>query len=198
MYKKLLNAVTNFGEPTILLVGDFLLDSYVYGDALRISPEAPVQVLNVVDRKHNCGGAGSVAADLTAFGAKPVCIGVIGQDPNGRELEKLLDDVGADLSGIIKTPDRPTISKQRVIGLAQHRHPQQLLRIDDEKTDPLTDEQYKKILQTFKEKLPQADIVCLQDYNKGLLSTELCKQLIAPAKKAGSKNDQKTGHKKEN
>ena len=90
MYQKLLKTVTNLGSPTVLLVGDFMLDGYVYGDALRISPEAPVPVLKVVKREFNCGGAGSVAADLAALGAKAVCLGVIGNDANGATLSKML------------------------------------------------------------------------------------------------------------
>ncbi len=101
MYKKLLKAVTNLGSPNVLVVGDFLLDSYVYGEALRISPEAPVQVLKVVDRQYGCGGAGSVAADLTALGAKCVCIGAIGKDGNGQLLKEQLTELKADTSGII-------------------------------------------------------------------------------------------------
>jgi len=187
MYKKLLKAVTNLGSPNALVVGDFLLDSYVYGDALRISPEAPVPVLKVVKREYNCGGAGAVVADLAALGAKCVCIGVIGRDANGKLLSKLLTEIGADISGIITVSGRPTIDKQRLIGMAQHRHRQQLFRIDDECTEPLDEAEYKKILRIYKEKLSKADIVCLQDYNKGVLSPQLCGDLIKTAAKAGKK-----------
>jgi D-beta-D-heptose 7-phosphate kinase/D-beta-D-heptose 1-phosphate adenosyltransferase len=187
MYKKLLKAVTNLGSPQVLLVGDFLLDSYVYGDALRISPEAPVQVLKVVNRQYGCGGAGSVAADVTALGAKCVCIGAVGKDGNGRLLKKQLTELNADASGIITVSDRPTISKQRLIGLAQHRHRQQLLRIDDECTKPFNEADYDKILKIYSEKLPQADIVCVQDYNKAIVSPGFCRELIKLATKADKK-----------
>lgn len=187
MYKKLLKAVTNLGSPQVLLVGDFLLDSYVYGDALRISPEAPVQVLKVVNREYGCGGAGSVAADLTALGAKCVCIGAVGKDGNGRLLKKQLTELNADTSGIITVSDRPTISKQRLIGLAQHRHRQQLLRIDDERTEPFDRADYDRILKIYSEKLPQADIVCVQDYNKAIVSPGFCGELIKLATKADKK-----------
>lgn len=187
MYKKLLKAVTNLGSPQVLLVGDFLLDSYVYGDALRISPEAPVQVLKVVKREYGCGGAGSVATDVTALGAKCVCIGAVGKDGNGRLLKKQLTELNADTSGIITVSDRPTISKQRLIGLAQHRHRQQLLRIDDERTGPFDEADYDKILKIYSEKLPQADIVCVQDYNKAIVSPGFCRKLIKLATKADKK-----------
>jgi D-beta-D-heptose 7-phosphate kinase/D-beta-D-heptose 1-phosphate adenosyltransferase len=86
MYEKLLKTVTNLGSPKVLVVGDFMLDVYIYGDALRISPEAPVPVLKVASTEHSCGGAGSVAADLAALGAMPLCVGIIGDDRNGKTL----------------------------------------------------------------------------------------------------------------
>lgn len=88
MYEKLLKTVTNLGSSNILLVGDFMLDSYVYGDAFRISPEAPVPVLKVVGREYNCGGAASVAADIAAMEAVPICIGIVGDDANGQATAK--------------------------------------------------------------------------------------------------------------
>ncbi len=187
MYEKLLKTVTNLGCPKVLLVGDFMLDIYTYGDALRISPEAPVPVLEITETRYSCGGAGSVAADLAALGAIPVCLGVIGEDKNGEIVKKMLTDLGADITGLLSVDDRPTISKQRLIGLAQHRHQQQLFRMDNECTDPLSDEQNGIILQTYKDKLQQADIVCLQDYNKGLLNPSICKQMIQLAKKSNKK-----------
>lgn len=187
MYKELLKAVTNMGNPKVLLVGDFLIDSYVYGDALRISPEAPVQVLKVVDREFRCGGAGSVAIDLAALGAECICLGIVGDDPNGEKLTQMLDECGSDTSGLISITGRPTISKERLIGLAQHRHRQQLLRIDEECDDDLTADQYEQILSVYKEKLDTVDVVCLQDYNKGVLGDGLCADMIKLAAGAGKK-----------
>jgi len=187
MYDKLLKTVTSLGSPRILLVGDFILDSYVYGDALRISPEAPVAVLKVIERTDSCGGAASVAADLATLGAKAICLGVIGNDSNGKVLCKLLEDFGADVSGLIKADDRPTTNKQRMVGLAQHRHRQQLLRIDEESTDPLTPEQNDEIIKKYKDALATVDIVCLQDYNKGVLSEDICRQFVEIASKAGKR-----------
>ena len=187
MHKDLLKTVTNLGSPKILLVGDFVLDSYVYGDALRISPEAPVPVLKVVSRNYACGGAGSVAADLAALGAAVNCIGVIGSDDNGKILSKMLADTSADISGLLAVDNRPTISKERLVGLAQHRHRQQLLRIDEEVTDPLTEDQYTQLLDLFKLRLSDADVVCLQDYNKAVLSDQICQQMISLAAASGKK-----------
>jgi len=187
MYEKLLKIVTNLGSPKVLLAGDFMLDVYTYGDALRISPEAPVPVLKVCRTEYGCGGAGSVAADLAALGTVPVCIGIIGNDRNGEILKEKLTESGADITGLFTGGHMPTISKQRLIGLAQHRHRQQLMRLDEEYTEPLSDELNEAIFQCYKDKLEEANIVCLQDYNKGLLSSPLCRQMIQLATQAGKK-----------
>jgi D-beta-D-heptose 7-phosphate kinase / D-beta-D-heptose 1-phosphate adenosyltransferase len=165
-------------------VGDFMLDVYVYGDAERISPEAPVPVLKVTRTEYSCGGAGLVAANLCALGAVPLCVGVIGNDANGKKLKDRLKKMGADVSGLITVTDRPTTTKQRLIGLAQHRHQQQLFRMDNESTAPLTEEQYGLLAKIIEKKLKQADNVCLQDYNKGVLADLLCKKVIKLAAKA--------------
>jgi len=120
-YTNLLKSVTHLGSPKILLVGDFMLDSYIYGDALRISPEAPVQVLKVVRREYAGGGASSVAADVTTLGAQCFCIGVVGNDTNAQKLTDILRDLGAETGGIIKIEGRPTITKERIVGLAPTR-----------------------------------------------------------------------------
>ena len=187
MYETLLNAVTKLGSPTVLLVGDFMLDAYIYGDAERISPEAPVPVLRVTKTDYNCGGAGLVAANLCALGGVPLCVGVVGNDANGDKLKEMLSANGADVSGLITVSDRPTTTKQRLIGLAQHRHQQQLFRMDCESTEPLTEQQYARLAEVFEDKLKRADIVCLQDYNKGVLAESFCKQAIRLAAKAGKR-----------
>ncbi len=187
MYENLLQTVTNLGSPKVLVVGDFMLDVYIYGDAMRISPEAPVPVLKVTKNEYRCGGAGSVAADIAALGGTPCCLGVIGDDQNSEILKKKLNEIGADITGLIKAANHPTISKQRLIGLAQHLHRQQLIRMDYEPTEPLSDELNEAVLQTYKDKLAQADIVCLQDYDKGLLSPALCQEMIQLAGQADKK-----------
>jgi D-beta-D-heptose 7-phosphate kinase/D-beta-D-heptose 1-phosphate adenosyltransferase len=187
MYENLLNAVAKLGSPKVLLVGDFMLDVYIYGDAERISPEAPVPVLKVTKTDYSCGGAGLVAANLCALGGVPLCAGVIGNDANGEKLKGLLKAMGADISGLIAVSDRPTTTKQRLIGLAQHRHQQQLFRMDSESTEPLTERQYARLVEIFEGKLRQADIICLQDYNKGVLAEAFCKKAIRLAAKARKK-----------
>jgi len=164
-----------------------MLDVYVYGDAVRISPEAPVPVLTVTKTEYRCGGAASVAADLAALGAKPICIGVVGNDREGQILIETLTGLGVDASTLHQVTDRPTISKRRIIGLAQHRHKQQLMRIDREVTDPLPIEVGEEMLRQYRKLLPYADIVCLQDYNKGVLTDPVCQQMVGLAKEAGKR-----------
>jgi D-beta-D-heptose 7-phosphate kinase/D-beta-D-heptose 1-phosphate adenosyltransferase len=187
VFDNLLKAVYKLGSPKVLVLGDFMLDVYVYGDAERISPEAPVPVLKVNRSEYSCGGAGLVAANLCALGAVPLCVGVVGDDENAETLRKLLRENGADVSGLITISDRPTTTKQRLIGLAQHRHQQQLFRMDYEEDGPLTQKQYERLAGVFKNKLRQTDIVCLQDYNKGVLADEFCRQVIRFASKAHKK-----------
>jgi D-beta-D-heptose 7-phosphate kinase/D-beta-D-heptose 1-phosphate adenosyltransferase len=184
MDKSLLKTVTNLGSPRVLLVGDFMLDVYIYGDALRISPEAPVPVLKVQETEYSCGGAGSVATDLAALGAVPICIGIIGDDRNGQVLKDKLTEVGADITGLLTDATRPTISKQRLVGLAQHRHRQQLMRMDRESTDQLSEHLSEALLQAYSDRLEEADIVCLQDYNKGSLSQAICRQVVQSSRQA--------------
>lgn len=187
MYERWLNQVTHLGTPKVLLVGDFILDSYVYGDAERISPEAPVAVLKVVDRQFRCGGAGSVAADIAALGGRPLCVGVVGRDENADRLRAMLTEVGADVTALLTVDDRPTTSKQRLIGLAQHRHRQQLLRIDEESDEPLGADVNDRLLDAYQRYLSQADIVCLQDYRKGVLTEDLCRKIIRWANERGKR-----------
>jgi len=187
MSENLIQAATNLGKPRVLVVGDLMLDVYTYGNALRISPEAPVPVLKVCGTEYACGGAASVLANLADLGAVPLCVGIAGKDKNGIKLQQLLAEAGIDTSGLLILDDRVTTTKQRLIGLAQHRHRQQLIRMDEECDDSLTEQQSKKVLEIYDEKLHEADIVCLQDYNKGLLSSSLCRQMI----EAGCQADKK-------
>ncbi|MHC5076373.1 MAG: D-glycero-beta-D-manno-heptose 1-phosphate adenylyltransferase, partial [Planctomycetota bacterium] len=125
--------------------------------------------------------------DLAALGAVPYCIGVIGEDNNGQILKEKLTEIGANINGLTTVSDRPTISKQRLIGLAQHRHQQQLFRMDNEITKPMPDDVYDEIRLCYKDALKDVEIVCLQDYKKGLLTEALCQDLIDLAKEADKK-----------
>ncbi len=184
MYQRISELVGFLEDVTakpVLLVGDFMLDEYIYGDAERISPEAPVPVLRVVDRQSQLGGAGSVAASLLALGCKTYCAGVIGGDA-GRRVHSLLEKAGADLSCMVDDDEMETPLKQRLVGLAQHRIPQQLLRVDHENHRPCSQKALVKLKKRVENALHKVAIVAVEDYNKGLLEGDFGEWLIRRAK----------------
>ena len=184
---RLIELVENLGRPKLALVGDFMLDRYVYGDVERINPEAPVPVLRVVRSHDGVGGAGNVAAAASALGAGVCCVGSIGEDAAGDELHRLLAATGADASPLIRLRDRRTAIKTRYIGLAQHRHAQQMLRVDEEPVEPLRETVQASIRAAARNCAAQADVVVLEDYNKGLFTDELTPRIISDAVKAGKR-----------
>lgn len=183
----LIEKLERFGQARVVLVGDFILDRYVYGNVERINPEAPVPVLKVVRTESRVGGAGNVAAAAAALDGKVLCVGVLGADPAGRELRSLLTAAGADVAGLVELDDRPTSLKTRFVGLAQHRHAQQMLRVDDEVAQPIPAAAEEQVLAAVRAHLAWADIVVLEDYNKGVLSGGLAAKVIALATQAGKR-----------
>src|SRR4051812_38709210 len=169
----------------IVLVGDLMLDRYIYGNAERLSPDAPVPVLNYKREDLRLGGAGRVAADLSTLGAEVRVVSLVGEDDAGREIRKLLEGYRCDLAGLVVAPGRPSTTKVRLVGLAQHRHPQQMMRLDYEDTTPVDGELAGRVRAAFERALDGARAVCLEDYNKGLLPDGLCGELIAIARRAG-------------
>lgn len=178
MTNPLIQIVQRFDRPRVLVVGDFMLDRYVFGDAERISPEAPVPVLRVVERQDRVGGAGSVALNVAALGARATCCGVLGRDSFGDRIETLLRDASVCVDGLIRVGDRPTTTKTRLVGLAEHRHRQQILRVDDEIVRPLSAADLEALLSFLRDEIPAADVVCLEDYAKGVLGEALCRAVI--------------------
>ncbi|HPY77912.1 MAG TPA: bifunctional ADP-heptose synthase, partial [Anaerohalosphaeraceae bacterium] len=188
MYERLMDIFNDVGTPRILLVGDFMIDHYVFGDTDRISPEAPVMVMNVTERQVRPGGAGSVAADLAILGADVACVGIVGRDANGEKLRSLLQATGSvNMEGVLAVEGRPTTSKQRIIGLAQHRHRQQLMRIDEECSLDIGEEIRSQLLRHIHKLLTWCDVVCLEDYNKGVLCPAFCREIIRLANQQGKK-----------
>lgn len=180
---ELIALLERFGRPRIMLVGDVMLDEYIYGNAERLSPEAPVPVVQEKYREHRCGGAGNVATDLAVLGAEVLCVALRGNDRQGAIMTDLLKKAGANTDGILICEDRCTISKVRLVGLAQHRHPQQMLRLDQEDTTPIGPALIARLLAYIEQHMPACDVVCIEDYNKGLLSPAFCQQVIALARK---------------
>ncbi len=181
MSADLSSLVKSFGGQRVLLVGDLILDQYIYGDAERISPEAPVPVLRSVERTHAAGGSANVAACLRALGLDVLCCGIIGEDAHGARLNRLIAELGTDNQGVIPIAHRPTTTKTRLVGLAQHRHRQQLLRVDEESTEPLSAPDAARLADAAITGAQRADVICIEDYRKGVVTADLVKALVAAA-----------------
>src|SRR5258708_2424504 len=134
---ELSDLVARLGQPRVLVVGDVMLDRYVWADAARISQEAPVILLHADRREERLGGASSVATMLRALGARVLLAGVLGSDDDGLRLRRIAQELGIDDEALVTDPSRPTTVKERFIGRAQHRHPQQLMRADYAARDAL-------------------------------------------------------------
>jgi D-beta-D-heptose 7-phosphate kinase/D-beta-D-heptose 1-phosphate adenosyltransferase len=165
----------------VLLVGDLILDRYIYGDTERISPEAPVPVLRVVETSDAVGGSGNVAACLEALGVETVACGVAGDDEAGRRLCALLQSLNVDVAGVLAVSDRPTTTKTRLVGLAQHRHRQQLLRVDEESTAGLSAADHARVRDRALASVAGVDAICIEDYEKGMITADLVAALVAAA-----------------
>lgn len=172
----------SFKHANILVIGDVMIDAYLNGKVSRISPEAPVPILNVKDRDYRLGGAANVAGNLKKLGANPILCSVIGQDDKGKLFIENLQNQQLETVGILKSEERKTTIKYRIIG-----NRMQMLRIDEEDEFPLTKNendlfvaQIKKILETTK-----IDAIIFEDYDKGVLNKENIQQIIEFAKSKG-------------
>src|SRR5262245_14829009 len=185
MSADLIDLVQQLGQPRVLVVGDLMLDRYIWGDAERISQEAPVILLHADRREERLGGASSVATMLRALGARVSLAGVIGTDFDGARLRQMLLDLGVDHEGVVTDADRPTTVKERYIGRAQHRHPQQMIRVDYETRTPLGSEVEKELCNVIGQQVKRADIVLVSDYDKGVCTPGLLAFASSVAKARG-------------
>lgn len=183
--RTLLDALTHWREFRALVVGDFMLDELVYGDAERLAPDAPVPVLAVKRTERRAGGAANVCLDLVAMRASVEAFGLVGKDGEGAAIRDALRAEGVGTGGLVDASDRPTTLKQSVIGLAQHRHPQKMFRVDRESNGPISRDDAGALLDRFRRALPAANVVLLEDYNKGVCSPEVCRAVIDAARAAG-------------
>jgi D-beta-D-heptose 7-phosphate kinase/D-beta-D-heptose 1-phosphate adenosyltransferase len=185
MSADLIGLVERLGEPRVLVLGDVMLDRYVWGDAERISQEAPVILLHADRREERLGGASSVATLLRALGAQVSLIGITGDDADAPRIRQILDNLNINHEGVRTDPSRPSTVKERYIGRAQHRHPQQIVRIDYERREPIGDAMVKELMQSLCAKLAWADIVLISDYDKGVCTPELLGQVIEKSREQG-------------
>ncbi|WP_456342472.1 D-glycero-beta-D-manno-heptose-7-phosphate kinase [Thermovibrio sp.] len=157
-----------FRGKKILVIGDFMLDEYIEGKVERISPEAPVPVVEAREIKVRPGGAANVVANLLSLGANPIPLGVVGEDKAGERLKELLKELGAPTETLIVEPSRPTTRKTRIIASSQ-----QLLRVDWECKEEVPQKVKEKILSFLKENYGEFDAVVISDYGKGVITGEL-------------------------
>jgi len=169
-----------FTKQKIVVIGDVMLDHYLWGKVSRISPEAPVPVVEITRESYFPGGASNVARNLRALGAAARIMGVLGEDDAGQKLRNALNEQGIPTDGLMVDSTRPTTLKTRIVA-----HNQQVVRFDHEKNGPIPSSLQEKLLRHFIAILPEVNAVVFEDYAKGLFTQELVDQLLAQAHKAG-------------
>lgn len=157
----------------IAVVGDLMLDRYYRGTASRLSPEAPVPVVEIADESEHPGGAANVAYNLSSLGVATSLIGVVGEDRSGEQLERLLRQLGVDCRGLVGDPDRATTVKTRVIADGQH-----IVRADRESRGEVSEKVGEGLIAALEAQLDQLDGIILQDYNKGVFSPRVIREAI--------------------
>jgi D-glycero-beta-D-manno-heptose-7-phosphate kinase len=178
--RRLVRIARQFPRRSIAVLGDFMLDEFLRGEATRISPEAPVPVVLIRDRlqaEGYPGGAGNVAANIKALGARPLPLGVIGNDDSGGRLLRLIRARGIATDSLIRSAGRLTPRKVRVVA---HQH--QLLRLDFEAYQEISDATAHRLLDTFRSNLTRLNGLVISDYAKGTVTAELCREMSALAR----------------
>ena len=176
--EKLFKIIDNFKNFKVLVIGDIILDEYIWGKASRLSPEAPVPVLEVNKYSYILGGAANVANNIRTLGGKVCLAGIVGKDSSSDKLEDILSKNNIDISCIIKDETRPTTIKTRLI---THNH-HQLVRFDREIRDEISENAEQEIIRKVSESIESIDLILLSDYSKGVLTNKLTHELIKLAK----------------
>lgn len=171
--ERLVKITDNFKGKKILVIGDLILDEFIWGKVKRISPEAPVPVVEVQKESLRLGGSANVVNNLSALGCEVALSGVIGNDDNGKRLTGILEEMNVDYNGVVIKENRPTAIKTRVI--AQH---QQIVRFDREKTMPVMQSTIEKIKAYIMRNISSMDAVIISDYGKGVVTTELLSEIL--------------------
>jgi D-beta-D-heptose 7-phosphate kinase/D-beta-D-heptose 1-phosphate adenosyltransferase len=171
-----------FSSSRIAVIGDLMLDEYLWGHIERISPEAPVPILNVIRRSSTLGGAGNVVENLRSFGAEVSVFGVVGEDQTGQQVRDLLRSHGADVAGVISDAPRQSTRKARLMSL---EHGQQVFRLDEESTAALDQEIEEKLIGMIRAMDNGIQAIVCSDYLKGVLSERVLAAAFAAARKRG-------------
>ena len=166
--KVLSEGIDRFASCRILVVGDLVMDEYLWGRVERISPEAPVPVVEVKEESLMLGGAGNVLNNIISLGGNVLLCGVIGNDPMGRELTRKLRELSSPIDGLVVEDGRPTTIKTRIVA-----HSQQVVRVDREERKPVNDKSIERILATIEGEIPESDAIVVADYGKGVVTKSL-------------------------
>lgn len=169
-----------FDQLQVLVIGDLMIDAYTWGKVSRISPEAPVPVVQVIKKEARLGGAGNVVMNIASLGAKPWVVSVVGDDEAGLQLKSLLEKEGISLSGIVEEKGRITSIKERIIAGSQ-----QLLRVDSETDKLILQASSAALLEKVKACIKEVDVIIFEDYDKGVLNEQLIQEVITLARKHG-------------
>ena len=173
MKEKLLNALPFFKIKKIAVIGDIMLDNYIWGDVSRISPEAPVQVVNVQRETYAPGGAANVAANIAALSGQAYMIGIVGDDRASEKLIEELETRGINVEGVVSDSGRPTTQKVRIIGKNQ-----QLLRVDYEKRGDTEADVENEMIDFISEVIKDIDVIVVSDYAKGAVTERVMQKLM--------------------
>ena len=174
--KNLQPYVGRFRGSRVLVLGDVMLDEYVWGTVSRISPEAPVPVVAVRSESLKIGGAGNVAANIAALGGQVEIVGVVGNDAAGERLTQELTRAGVKADGLIADGSRPTTIKSRVVAGSQH-----VVRFDRESDAPLSPLVRNRVIRQVREMLPEASVLLISDYAKGVIGSSVVREVLALA-----------------
>lgn len=174
---RILGLLEGAKDRRIAVIGDAMLDVYLRGDVERISPEAPVPVVRVRERRYALGGAANVAQNVAAIGAECDLVAAIGNDAGGETLRSMMAAIDADSSSLVVV-SRPTTTKTRIVARAQ-----QVVRVDEEEDVDLEGEEVERLLKAVGAAVAQADALVLEDYNKGVLVAKVIQEAITAAKR---------------
>jgi len=172
------NVFQSFNDLRVLIIGDVMVDSYIWGVVERISPEAPVPIVNVRKRDMRLGGAANVALNVQALGATPILVALCGVDDSGIKLRSILEEQHMSAEGLVSSTTRPTTVKTRIIASSQH-----VVRVDEESDKIATTEEEQHLLKRIEQILPSCDVIVFEDYDKGVLNATLIEKTVALAKK---------------
>ncbi len=176
-FARLRKVISQFNQAKVMVVGDLILDEFIWGKVTRISPEAPVPVVWVDSENFMPGGASNVASNIRSLGGDVSLIGAVGEDSRGEILRSLLRKKGVHCEGIFTDRSRPTTQKTRVIA-----HHQQVVRIDREQLLPLSDGLFGEMVRFVKERIQKMDAVIIEDYGKGVVVPKLVREIVRLAK----------------